>query len=412
MAVLLSPRNLASMPPKVLLDVFDHLKVGKRNGVEDLSDIRNLRLFCKSIGVIANALALREFVFSINRFQLRNLLKVAKRHGQHVRSLVYFVEKVGPAGSYVNCNKYERLVRCDPRSMGRIRAAQGPGRTVDDIIIDDWERYTILHQQQKDIIDHQRDCKVLYGAMPQLPNLRHITVAQKNRFRRGTPKRRFIRAGPIYLGFFNGDLFDKPGQELGDFMGLLDNLTRIALTIRGDVRRILDNAPNLEDIDIKFTGSHWHVDHYAAATLNSILPLNRVWPRLKCLSLSHVETERQELARFLKRHKHSLEKFELTSIQLRRTSWKRLLPDLKEKLGDTPYLKRRGVQVESIWEPPTGAEADEDGQGEDDTSEEDTADEGSSDGEPEGEKDDAEEHGSEWGELDEDDDSSDWDYYL
>ncbi|KAK0648146.1 hypothetical protein B0T16DRAFT_113085 [Cercophora newfieldiana] len=391
-----TPRvTLDGMPTEILLDIFGYLRSVKPYGGEDFSGIRKLRLVSKRIRDVADIADIddwREFVFSIRRDHLRDLLRVAKKKGEHVTSLVYLVEVLYPIRQ--TYRQYELHIR----SQERYHDLHFPAPLSRDDVFKDWEKYCILVQQQEDTLDNHRDYKVLHEAIPQFPNLRNITVSYNNEFRirplNKPPYRRCppefignydqsgmyrlhsilravqaagtrlhsLRASSIQLDFFEPDFFNHPKYGLGAWLGLLDNLTDIALTIEvvddgawdpteniqhcrktmdhGVLRRILDNAPKLATIKIAFFGSTiWPGRHPAPAKLNSILPLNRVWPGLKSISLSHVETERQEITRFLKRHKDSLEELKLESVQLGRTSWIRLLRDLRENFGDGAHLK-------------------------------------------------------------------------
>lgn len=114
-----------------------------------------------------------------------------------------------------------------------------------------------------------------------------------------------------------------------------------ALMQKGTLRRTLDKMPNLVDLDIGLA----QFDLLPSGTfpspayLGDIIPLDRVWPKLKRFSISNVETERQQIAGFLVRHKNSLESFGLGFIRLTSTSWRKLLPDLKSQFRDGGRLK-------------------------------------------------------------------------
>ncbi|KAK4441981.1 hypothetical protein QBC34DRAFT_499986 [Podospora aff. communis PSN243] len=100
---------------------------------------------------------------------------------------------------------------------------------------------------------------------------------------------------------------------------------------KGTLRRILQTLPNLVNLDLQL--AEYHQEYMGTfpspAALSDIIPLDHVWPNLKSLSLSNVETERQELAKFLLRHRPTLESLDLGFIKLTSTSWRKLLPYLR-----------------------------------------------------------------------------------
>jgi hypothetical protein len=114
-----------------------------------------------------------------------------------------------------------------------------------------------------------------------------------------------------------------------------------AMTEKGTLRRTLDKMPNLVNLSIELAEFHMlpYGTHACPAYLKDIIPLDRVWPKLKRLLITHVETERQELITFLVRHKASLESFDLGFIRLTTTSWLKLLPDLKAQFRNGGRLK-------------------------------------------------------------------------
>lgn len=133
-----------------------------------------------------------------------------------------------------------------------------------------------------------------------------------------------------------------------DFLPQLEQCRTFAQ--KGALRRALDKMPNLVDVEIQLIEFH----HYPAGTfpspayLRDIVPLDRVWPKLKRFRISNVETERQELAGFLGRHKSSLESFDLGYIRLTSTSWLKLLPGLKSQFDDGGRLQSARVLDEIL----------------------------------------------------------------
>jgi hypothetical protein len=114
-----------------------------------------------------------------------------------------------------------------------------------------------------------------------------------------------------------------------------------ALMRKGSLRRTLDKMPNLVDLNIELAEFNRlpFGTFPSPAYLRDVIPLDRVWPKLKRFSISNVETERQQIVGFLVRHKSSLESFDLGFIRLTSTSWRKLLPDLKSQFHDCGRLK-------------------------------------------------------------------------
>lgn len=106
---------------------------------------------------------------------------------------------------------------------------------------------------------------------------------------------------------------------------------------RGVLRRALENMPNLATLEISFEE---YVDrqvglYNAPVDLGDIMPLDRVFRRLKNLKISNVGTDRQEIIKFLARHKESLNSVSLGALKLAKTSWLQLLPALKSTFRGT-----------------------------------------------------------------------------
>ncbi|KAK5658994.1 hypothetical protein OQA88_1080 [Cercophora sp. LCS_1] len=102
---------------------------------------------------------------------------------------------------------------------------------------------------------------------------------------------------------------------------------------KGVIRRILDSAPNLTHIELSFVGDYnGGLDGGSPAKLADVVPLDRVWSNLKSVDFKEMELERQEITRFLSRHRDSLEWFKLATLRLNRTSWRPLLQELRANL--------------------------------------------------------------------------------
>ncbi|KAK4451053.1 hypothetical protein QBC34DRAFT_61601 [Podospora aff. communis PSN243] len=194
-----------------------------------------------------------------------------------------------------------------------------------------------------------------------------------------------LSASKIYFSLFEPDVFLGPRYGLHTIFNLFDNLTNFSFEVKaldecssgrledddqdydeesqiklcrmtmakGILRRILDNAPNLATIDLRFTGDFEPMTYHdgpwrypcftAAAKLGHVLPLNRVYPHLHTIYLMNMETERQEIGRFLFRHKKTLKSFTLEDMVLKRTSWVQLIRDLRDKFHDAG-LKRAEIR--------------------------------------------------------------------
>ncbi|KAK4210515.1 hypothetical protein QBC37DRAFT_428571 [Rhypophila decipiens] len=100
----------------------------------------------------------------------------------------------------------------------------------------------------------------------------------------------------------------------------------------GGLRRVLESMPNLIFLKLTFIEFHSAIPgtFNAPATLQHIMPQDAHWPKLKCLGLSNIMTERQYIVKLLARHKDTLFSFRLDQMRLSSTSWIVTLPMLRK----------------------------------------------------------------------------------
>ncbi|KAM7215735.1 hypothetical protein V8F06_008845 [Rhypophila decipiens] len=100
----------------------------------------------------------------------------------------------------------------------------------------------------------------------------------------------------------------------------------------GGLRRVLESMPNLMFLKLTFFEFHSAPPGTfdAPAILRHLMPHDAHWPKLKCLSLSNLMTERQYIVKLLARHKDTLQFFRLDQMRLWSTSWMVTLPMLRK----------------------------------------------------------------------------------
>lgn len=167
-----------------------------------------------------------------------------------------------------------------------------------------------------------------------------------------------LRVGSLHHVFFRPTIF-----QLNKIGPLLANLTRFEMVIEtkmeesmedsmnwdmsetefcretmthGGLRELLRGMPNLELLAIMFAWQDEATDGYSyPASFSDLIPAGMHWPNLEHLKLEIIETDRQELLKFLMRHKETLLELYLKDIKLNDSSWFVLLPQLKFELGTT-----------------------------------------------------------------------------
>ncbi|KAM7191658.1 hypothetical protein V8F33_008754 [Rhypophila sp. PSN 637] len=127
---------------------------------------------------------------------------------------------------------------------------------------------------------------------------------------------------PMPLALGSDDPFD-----------ISDQLSECNKTMQaGGLRRVLERMPNLIFLRLAFIELHSALPgtFEAPAILQHVMPHDAHWPKLKCLSLSNLMTERQYIVKLLARHKDTLQFFRLDQMRLLSTSWMVTLPMLRK----------------------------------------------------------------------------------
>lgn len=172
--------TLETLPTEMIREIFGHLEDG---------DIRSLRLFSRSIGAIADSLALKQINFCMFKPDFSNLLAIAQHpiYHNHVISLMYVVEMLTLERQTLEM--YTRAIRADEKLNERMKEAGSQHRRfwepvwTDAEVLADFRRYDDLWQAQNDILTNNLDYKVLEEAITMLPNLKEIAISRGNNLR-------------------------------------------------------------------------------------------------------------------------------------------------------------------------------------------------------------------------------------
>jgi len=266
-------------------------------------------------------------------------------------------------------------------------------------ILDHHNQYLRHYEDQDEILTRRLDYDVLKEVTAKLPNLKDIVVSDANELRviKKSPLSDFVefhlgwfnnekvsarhvrailkgaeeagtRLQSIRAAMLCSDVLDETQFGLHSMApDLLSNLTTFHMGIKavkegkgglrdedpmdiasqlsqcralvkaGTLRSAIDKMPNLVELDIQFHETHTITKGIfpSPALLRDVIPLDRVWPKLKKFTITAVETERQELGSFLVRHKQTLESLDLGYIRLTSRSWLKLLPYLKAQFNGT-----------------------------------------------------------------------------
>ncbi|GAB1315440.1 hypothetical protein MFIFM68171_05650 [Madurella fahalii] len=394
--------RLDKLPTEILFEITAQLEI---------TDVRKLRLVNRTIGAIADRIALKEICFTMCKQDFVMIREIMKNpvYAAHVTRLAYVVQMLTMERQTLQM--YTNAIRKKRRSDEELHKKhphlfeRPPDRMTKREILDHYNRYLRLYEDQDEILTNELDYEVLKEVIAKLPNLRDVVVSDCNELRiikkphikshwelhsgkfddgkastrhlrailKGVEESKTqlqsIRAALIYLDILNETQFglhsmasdllenlttfqlmllaveEREGGWLGeDPVDITNQIAQCrALVHKGALRRILDRMPNLVELDIQFFEAHCQIKGTfpSPAALRDVIPLDRVWPRLKTFSISGVETERQEIASFLVRHKQSLESFDLCYIRLTSTSWYKLLPYLKSQFCGTQLKDAR-----------------------------------------------------------------------
>jgi len=393
--------TLERLPTEVLCEIFGYLEP---------NHVRTLRLVNKTIGGIADRIALKELFFYPAKQDFDMVTQIVNQPllANHVTSLLYAAVMLSTKHQTlpmytINVRRRERFNdQMDHIGVPRTRPRQP--KMTEAQIHEEYQQYLRFFEEQQDMLDNRRDFDILEKLIAKLPNLREVAVSSLNELRvmpdgphdvykgSGEPdgglpevrnlrailsavkaagiKLQAIRAAVVPVSFFDDSQF-----SLHSMLDLFQNLTHIEMDIlaveeqqqqhapwaddmfddipdatiakqleecrttmqKGVLRRALENMPNLVTLDIAFEE---YIDRMAGVynapvTLGDIIPLDHVFKRLKTFKISNVESDRQEIIKFLARHKESLTHVSLGAIKLAKTSWLQLLPALKSTFKGT-----------------------------------------------------------------------------
>ncbi|KAI3396450.1 hypothetical protein diail_12170 [Diaporthe ilicicola] len=250
----------------------------------------------------------------------------------------------------------------------------------------EYEKYKRLVAVQDQIRDDNPDLACLKDAVARFTGLRQVTMSSGNTFYEGSvpeklspflsgvqapthwPEPEVVRnleamlealacnnhsVESLRAGTLDWSFFDKSSTELArlfrpvlnavdveleismerdhDFNVVRDNSEKCRrLMERGMLRDLLEPMKKLDTLCVMFHGDF--NSSRCPVTLKEIVGPGHDWPHLTLLELSKVECDRQALLQVLERHKDTLRLLCLQDIDLGETSWKKLLPNIRNTL--------------------------------------------------------------------------------
>ncbi|ORY57832.1 uncharacterized protein BCR38DRAFT_353927 [Pseudomassariella vexata] len=356
----------------------------------EIKDLRNFRLTCRAYGDIAACHALREVVFYLH-YEDFKALEAISRHpivSKNVNSLVYvahalptpmlsFDEFVADYYSeredhqaYMDLHSLLRNRPSPPLKTRQLRAS--------------YRKYKETMEHQIRIIENREDYHCLRDVISRLPALQEIMISSDNWEREaatyktpfdgcmqrpyvelrpegcrqlvtvleavasaGTQLRK-LAAGSLDWRFFRDecDLVKRSWASLANLTvvefyidtAIDDDMETAGVEVpecrdvlrTGVLRKFLTSLKHLKGIYVKFT--YHSEDHGYAARVGDIIENGHYWPQLSSIGLGNVEGERQDLEHIFDLHKPTLKHVCLEDFCLRNTSWKYLLPNMRQIL--------------------------------------------------------------------------------
>lgn len=371
---------MTSLSPELWHIVAGHLTI---------QDATQLRLVNKFFADIAGAYILPEVSFRMHQDDFARLRGIASNGvlAANVRSLTYFTtEYKSPAVTFRKFKQHHENAlkqQKPPLSMQWAREA----KPADDLTLrSKYEKYERMVALQDQIRVDMTDLACLKDVLAKFTGLRHVTVSSGNLFYEGRVHVKpspFITAFPpltqeprsggvrhlkvllealahneikvqsLRAGLFDWTFFDKSRTELERLfqpvldaehvelemsLDLDDNLrdvdgnTEICRTFmeRGVIRDLLAQLRRLKLLRVGFLCDIDLPDK--PAILNDIMDTDHHWPHLEQLELSNVEADRHTLMRLLSLHKYTLQFLCLQDFSLGKTSWEKLLPEIRNNL--------------------------------------------------------------------------------
>ncbi|KAI2463369.1 hypothetical protein F4781DRAFT_126555 [Annulohypoxylon bovei var. microspora] len=322
-------------------------------------DVCQFRLVCKNYSEIGGQYICPEIFLKMTHDDLRRLFELSRqpRLALGLRSLHYAPADLLRPDNYMKIPTmyHEKLYP--------------------EVYTCHWAEGSSKHQQeQNDIMQTHYDFMCFSNTFAKFPRLRHITLYfGKERERARTGKAHHagnhhlkllldvitetrIKLSSLTLHNVHWRSADgKDGVKLQTAFGLVTSLERLELTInnayadsseldpvkeylsfqnymhKGVLQKSLPLLTNVRVLKISFSQASPPGDT-RTMLLDQIIPLNHIWTHLTSLELSHITCERQELTKFLMRHKSTLRELSLWDVSLKNTSWVPLLAGIRKEL--------------------------------------------------------------------------------
>ncbi|ROW15582.1 hypothetical protein VPNG_02164 [Cytospora leucostoma] len=275
-----------------------------------------------------------------------------------------------------------------------VTASQPPQQDSGDFLREAFERYKHVHHQQSHILAEQLDFTILQEVVPRFSKLQCIVVSARD----CSPE------DGISIKPFD-DLLVCPGDHLkpygsrhvssllqplsplgqtrlssyaeicrnltsfeqhldvgADSDGLLDNdgsqMIRYKAAVgKGSLRRLLGSTTELQVLRLGFTCAD--SQDLNPAAISDFLPEDMHWKNLQSFVFQGVESTRQDMVDFVRRHGSNVTSFHLHNFRLVRSSWLVFIPELRNlarenSLGNVWLSGTMYGEVEEGSLPPPG----------------------------------------------------------
>ncbi|KAI1824330.1 hypothetical protein F4861DRAFT_506440 [Xylaria intraflava] len=354
-------------------------------------DLVNFRLANKLFASIGATYLLPEVTFCMHQSDLRRLEAISLHpiFSKHVRTLTYCAEALhSPRLSWLHFVRDQGMEIRFPTKPSKCNLPPTQ-------FLLEYQKYCEALTKQDQLIEARADLAVLREVLPRLPNLDTFTMSAGLLFdeghhwtRRKSPFADFIassltngihpegklqletllmanahvpcalkslRAGSLHWEFFN-----QHEETLTRMFQPLANLTSLELSVnadpikvgmfelhpqgannplrrcraalaKGGIRKALASLPRLQSLHVDLLSLGCDQPE-KGAWLRDIIEPGFHWPDLKELMLGGFMSSRTELTNVLMIHKDTLQKLCLRNVSLASTSWRQLLPDIRNYL--------------------------------------------------------------------------------
>ncbi|KAI0476123.1 hypothetical protein GGR56DRAFT_456045 [Xylariaceae sp. FL0804] len=351
-----------------------------------VDELLNFRLVNKAFADIGAAYMLPEVTFYMHHEELDRLHEISLHpiFSKNVYSLTYFAQALDCPK--VSLQEFLRDHKKDLRWDSKLRERNLNTQQ----LMTEYRKYEDAVERQTTIMNAKLDIAILKEVLPRFPSLRSITMSASNAFyeekwqtQREKPLSKIMRGNRMYsvhpegsrpleallvanakakcdlisslrAGELHWKFFRKSPAELSRMFRPLANLTEIELLIsmesadsgvreynatercrkvmgKGPLRNVLKSMPHLQYLCVEINAMECE-DLIKPATLRDLIEPGFRWASLEELIIGGVETDRQELMRVLTTHKDTLKRLCLRDIDLKTTSWRKLLPDIRSKM--------------------------------------------------------------------------------